>query len=68
MMKDMGYGKGYLYPHDDPERIVDQEYLPEAIRGKKFYIPTEEGMERIIRARLQKWQAIRNKKRLRRGP
>jgi putative ATPase len=39
-MKDLGYGKGYKYPHDYPDAHVDQEYLPENLRGKK-YLPED---------------------------
>jgi putative ATPase len=40
LMKELGYGKGYKYPHDYPDAHVDQEYLPESLRGKK-YLPEE---------------------------
>jgi putative ATPase len=40
LMKDLGYGKGYKYPHDYPDAHVDQEYLPENLRGKK-YLPED---------------------------
>ena len=36
LMKKLGYGKGYKYPHDYPDAKVDQEYLPESLRGKKY--------------------------------
>jgi putative ATPase len=36
LMKKLGYGKGYKYPHDFPETKVDQEYMPESLRGKKY--------------------------------
>ncbi len=51
MHKDWGYGKGYQYPHSFPEAWVDQEYLPEAVQGKRFYYPKEAGEE----ARLAAW-------------
>lgn len=36
LMKKLGYGKGYKYPHDYPEAEVDQEYMPKSLRGKKY--------------------------------
>jgi putative ATPase len=36
LMKELGYGKGYKYPHDYPDAHVDQDYLPESLRGKKY--------------------------------
>lgn len=46
-----GYGKDYQYPHNFPEAWVDQEYLPEAVAGKRFYFPKEVGEE----GRLANW-------------
>jgi len=41
MMRDLGYGKGYRYVHDDPQAKQDQEHLPEALKGRKYYKPKE---------------------------
>ena len=49
MMKEMGYSKGYIYPHNYPDEEVRQEYLPEKIRGKVFYQPSDRGFEIDIR-------------------
>lgn len=49
MMRDMGYSKGYIYPHDYPDGEVRQEYLPENIRGKIFYKPSNKGFEADIK-------------------
>jgi putative ATPase len=57
-MSDLGYGKGYLYAHDFPGHIVDQEYLPEEMKGTKYYHPSQNGYE----ARISEWlQARRDK-------
>ncbi|MBQ6860348.1 MAG: replication-associated recombination protein A [Clostridia bacterium] len=40
-MSDLGYGVGYLYPHDFPNHEVEQQYLPDAMLGTKYYIPDE---------------------------
>jgi putative ATPase len=39
MMRDLGYGKGYRYVHDDPQAQREQEHLPEALKGRKYYKP-----------------------------
>ncbi len=58
-MSDLGYGKGYLYAHDYPGNIVDQEYLPDEMIGTVYYNPTKNGYE----ARIHDWlSARRNKK------
>jgi len=46
MMKDLGYGKDYDYPHDHPGAWVKKDYLPEKLREKKFYCPSERGQEK----------------------
>jgi putative ATPase len=56
MMKAMDYGAGYLYPHDYPGHFVVQEYLPEKLKGRKFYQPSDQGHERRIHERLQAWR------------
>lgn len=40
-MENLGYGKGYLYPHDFPEHKVEQQYLPDKMLGTKYYIKDE---------------------------
>ena len=39
MMRDLGYGKGYRYVHDDPQAQREQEHLPKALKGRKYYKP-----------------------------
>jgi len=53
-MADLGYGVGYRYAHDFPGHIVDQEYLPEEIRGTVYYEPSQNGYEQKVRDWLQK--------------
>jgi len=53
-MSDLGYGKGYLYAHDFPGNIVDQEYLPEVLRGTRYYQPADNGYESRIKNWLDK--------------
>lgn len=49
LMKDAGYGKGYIYAHDNPAGANLLEYLPEKLRGKKYYRPSENGHEKNMR-------------------
>jgi putative ATPase len=62
-MKQLGYGKGYRYPHNDPEAIVDQEYLPSELEGRRYYRPVERGFEREIVKRIKYWRSRRKRKR-----
>ncbi len=55
MMKDMGYGRGYKYAHDHPGHFVEQQNLPDALKGKKYYTPSEQGFEKQVMARLKAW-------------
>jgi putative ATPase len=52
-----GYGKDYRYPHEFPGHITEQDYLPERLKGRRFYEPGDEGAERQTKERLQQWRA-----------
>ena len=67
LMKELGYGKGYLYDHDAPDAFSGQNYFPEGMARQEFYHPTERGFEREIRKRLEYWAKLREKKRERDG-
>lgn len=54
LMKEMGYAKGYKYPHDFSGHFVKETYLPEEIAGEVFYAPSEEGTEKAIGDRLKR--------------
>ncbi len=45
----LGYGKGYKYPHDYPGHWVEQDYMPPSLKGKRYYIPSEQGQEAKIK-------------------
>jgi putative ATPase len=62
LMKDLGYGRDYRYPHDDPDRVVDQEYLPDGVAGRRFWEPTDQGWERELADRLRNWRRLRRAK------
>ncbi len=55
LMKDLGYGEGYRYDPEEAEGIADQAYLPEAVRGERFYRPGRFGFETTIAERLEWW-------------
>ena len=52
LMRALGYGKGYRYPHDYPQAFVDQEYLPSELRGRHYYHPVDRGYEKKLAQRL----------------
>lgn len=56
--KRLGHGKGYVYPHDLDVGVATQQYLPDELRGRRYYRPTERGLERDIGARLEKIRRI----------
>lgn len=53
LMKDLNYGKGYVYAHDTEEKIGDMECLPKSLKGRRYYIPTESGTETTQKERLE---------------
>jgi putative ATPase len=64
LMKDLGYGKGYRYAHDFPGGFVKQQNLPDSLKDKKFYFPTDIGQEKSISTRLKNWFPEREEKKL----
>jgi putative ATPase len=56
LMKGLGYGQGYKYPHHYPGRHVEEVYLPENLLGHIYYEPVDDGYERIVRERLLHWR------------
>jgi putative ATPase len=62
LMQELGYGRGYQYAHDFDEQTAAMECLPESLAGRRFYEPTEIGLEREIRDRLEKMRAARKPK------
>jgi putative ATPase len=53
LMKGLGYGKGYQYAHDLESKVADMECLPDNLRGRVYYQPTNEGIEKRIRDRME---------------
>jgi putative ATPase len=62
LMKDLGYGKGYRYAHDEAEGVAAMECLPAGLAGRRYYRPTERGREKDVAARLEAARLIRERK------
>lgn len=52
LMQELGYGKGYVYAHDTKEKLAAMQCLPDSLKDKSYYIPTEQGLEAKYKARL----------------
>jgi putative ATPase len=63
LMKQLDYGKGYRYAHTEEDAIADMDCLPENLKGRQFYRPTERGFEKEIKRRLEAWREIKRKRR-----
>jgi hypothetical protein len=59
-MKHHGIGVGYRFPHDFEGADVEQRYLPEALDGRRYYLPTDQGYESTISDRLARRAAARD--------
>ena len=59
--KALGHGKGYVYPHDEAEHFAPQQYLPKDVLGTYFYLPSDQGYEAEVRARLARWREAQRK-------
>jgi len=59
LMKDMGYGKGYKYPHSFGG-YAKQVYMPEELQGKEYYKPTDNGFDKVVKERLEFYKKMRN--------
>jgi putative ATPase len=58
LMKELDYGKGYKYAHEFPGHFVaGEQYLPDKIKDRRYYRPTEHGYEKIISERLKEWRS-----------
>ena len=56
LMSELGYGAGYKYAHDYEGAHVEQDYLPDRLRGRTYYHPTDRGLEADIKKRLAAWR------------
>ncbi len=58
LMRDLGYGRDYRYAHDFRDAYVPQQYLPDKLRGRRFYHPSERGYEQTVKRRLDHWRRL----------
>ena len=61
LMKQLDYGKGYKYAHDEPDAVANMDCLPDNLKGREFYKPSDYGFEKEIRKRLDWWKGRRQK-------
>ena len=61
LMKELGYGAGYQYAHDAPDGYVPQDYLPDELAERTFYVPGAFGFEKEVEKRLAWWRALRER-------
>ena len=59
LMKDLGYGKGYEYAHDIEDKVANMQCLPDSLKNRVYYQPTNEGVEKRIRERLEEIRKIK---------
>jgi putative ATPase len=62
LMKELDYGKGYEYAHDVAGKVADMECLPDSLRGRRYYRPTQEGREKLLAQRMDEIRRIREAK------
>ena len=62
LMKDLHYGEGYIYAHDTEEKLSRMQCLPDALAGRRYYQPGEQGDEAQVKKRLEEILAWKNEK------
>ncbi len=62
LMKGLGYGQGYQYAHDLEGKVADMQCLPDNLRNRSYYRPTNEGVEKRIRERMEEIRRLRSHK------
>jgi len=63
LMKELNYGKGYRYAHDEEGKVADMDCLPDSLKGRSYYHPTQEGREKLLAQRMEEIRRIRAGKR-----
>ena len=59
LMKELNYGKGYRYAHDEEGKVADMDCLPDSLKGRGYYKPTQEGREKLLAQRMEEIRRIR---------
>jgi putative ATPase len=63
LMKELDYGKGYIYAHNEEGRVAEMDCLPDSLKGRSYYKPTQEGREKLLAQRMEETRKIRAAKR-----
>jgi len=63
LMKELDYGKGYRYAHNEEGKVADMDCLPDSLKGRRYYHPTQEGREKLLAQRMEEIRRIRSAKR-----
>jgi len=61
LMKDLGYGKGYVYAHDTDDKLSTMQCLPDSLTGRKYYEPTTQGQEARVKERIEQIEQWRKR-------
>ena len=67
LMKELGYGAGYQYAHNAPDKLTDMQCLPDSLEGRAYYRPTEQGVEARYGERLRQIKAWKAQRRAEKG-
>jgi len=62
LMRELGYGRGYVYDHDAPDRFSGQNCFPDGMPRERYYEPTDQGREKELRARLEELGRLRRER------
>ncbi len=62
LMKELDYGEGYQYAHDEEGKVADMDCLPDSLKGHHYYHPTQEGREKALAQRLEDIRKVRTGK------
>ncbi|MEO2197617.1 MAG: replication-associated recombination protein A, partial [bacterium] len=63
LMKQLDYGKGYQYAHDEPDAVAAMDCLPPSLEGRQYYCPTTRGFEKELGRRLSAWRDLKTRRR-----
>jgi putative ATPase len=63
LMKELDYGKGYRYAHNEEGKVAEMDCLPDSLKGRSYYHPTQEGREKLLAQRMEEIRRIRGGKR-----
>jgi putative ATPase len=59
LMRQLDYGKGYRYAHDEPDAVAAMDCLPPSLQGRQYYVPTTRGFEKDVGRRLEAWRRVK---------